>query len=234
MGERSFLGDVYEKFSAAADVLKLSDSDKKLLTTPDKVLSANVKVKKDDSSLGIFTAYRVQHNNFRGPYKGGIRYYPSMSFKEAMSLAMLMSYKCALVEIPVGGGKGGMEVDPKSLSKKELERLSRAYIRAFVHDFGPDKDVPAPDVYTNEVIMDWMEDEYSRLAGKTPAVITGKSIQNGGIPGRDNATAMGAYYVIKKVFDDKPGNKPVKVAIQGLGTQDIIWPKYWSRTRILW
>lgn len=217
MSEKSFLGDVTDKFNAAAEVLKLSDSDRKLLTTPDKVLSANVKVKKDDGSLGIFTAYRVQHNNFRGPYKGGIRYYPTLSFKEAMSLAMLMSYKCALVDIPFGGGKGGIEVDPKSLSKKELERISRAYIRAFVHDFGPDKDVPAPDVYTNEIIMDWMEDEYSRLAGKTPAVITGKSVKNGGIPGRDNATAMGAYYVIKKVFDDKPGNKPVKVAIQGFG-----------------
>lgn len=199
-------------------MLKLSDSDRKLLNTPDKVLSANVKLKKDDGILGIFTAYRVQHNRFRGPYKGGIRYYPSMSFKEAMSLAMLMSYKCALVDIPFGGGKGGIEVDPKSLSKKDLERLSRAYIRAFVHDFGPDRDVPAPDIYTNEIIMDWMEDEYSHLMGKTPAIITGKSIDNGGIPGRDNATAMGAYYVIKRVFDNKQQKEPVKVAIQGFGS----------------
>ncbi|MFO7966429.1 MAG: Glu/Leu/Phe/Val dehydrogenase [Archaeoglobaceae archaeon] len=218
MDEKSFLGDVYDKFNVAADVLKLSDSDRKLLTTPDKVLSANVKVKRDEGGLGILTAYRVQHNNFKGPYKGGIRYYPTLSFKEAMSLAMLMTFKCALVDIPFGGGKGGIELDPKSLSKGELEKVSRAYIRAFVHDFGPDKDVPAPDVYTNEIIMDWMEDEYSHLMGNiTPAVITGKSVDNGGIPGRDNATAMGAYYVIKRVFDSEPQKKPVRVAIQGFG-----------------
>ncbi len=218
MGEKSFLGDVYDKFNVAAGVLKLSDPDIKLLTTPDKVLSANVKLKRDDGGLGIFTAYRVQHNNFRGPYKGGIRYYPTLSFKEAMSLAMLMSYKCALVDIPFGGGKGGIELDPKSLSKQELERVSRAYIRAFAHDFGPDRDVPAPDVYTNEIIMDWMEDEYSRLSGQnTHAVVTGKSIGNGGIPGRDNATAMGAYYVIKRVFNNRQQKEPLKVAIQGFG-----------------
>lgn len=172
----------------------------------------------DDNLIRIFPAYRVQHNNSRGPYKGGIRYYPELSLTEIKSLAMLMSFKCALLELPFGGGKGGIEVNPKVLSRRELEELSRAYIRAFHCDIGPDRDIPAPDVYTNETIMDWMENEYSKIAGReTPAAITGKSVQNNGIPGRVDATARGAYYIIRRLINHIDSDGRLRVAIQGFG-----------------
>jgi glutamate dehydrogenase/leucine dehydrogenase len=218
MKKRTFYENVYEHFNVAANVLKLSDTEKEILSTPDKILSANLKLKMDDNLIRIFPAYRVQHNNSRGPYKGGIRYYPELSLTEIKSLAMLMSFKCALLELPFGGGKGGIEVNPKVLSRRELEELSRAYIRAFHCDIGPDRDIPAPDVYTNETIMDWMENEYSKIAGReTPAAITGKSVQNNGIPGRVDATARGAYYIIRRLINHIDSDGRLRVAIQGFG-----------------
>ncbi|MBN2331345.1 MAG: Glu/Leu/Phe/Val dehydrogenase [Candidatus Aenigmarchaeota archaeon] len=215
----TFLENIMSQFNAAADVLQLSDSDMEMLTTPNKVITANLVIKMDDGSFRMFPAFRVQHNNVRGPYKGGLRYHPDVDLEEAKSLAMLMSYKCAVADIPFGGGKGGIEVNPKALSSRELEALSRAFIRAMQCDLGPEKDVPAPDVYTNETIMDWMEDEYSRLAGReTPAVITGKSVKNHGSLGRDDATAKGAYFIIKKAVKalGMEGRK-LTVAVQGFG-----------------
>ncbi len=215
----TFFDNVLQQFSAAADVLKLTDIEREMLTTPNKIITANLIIKMDDGGVRMFPAFRVQHNNMRGPYKGGLRYHQDVDMGEAKSLAMLMSYKCAVADIPFGGGKGGIEVNPKALSLSELERLSRAFIRAMACDLGPEKDVPAPDVYTNAMIMDWMEDEYSKAVGKkTPAVITGKSIENGGSLGRDDATAKGGYYVIKKAMKalGMEGRK-LTVAVQGFG-----------------
>jgi len=218
--KRTFFENVYEQFSAAAEILKLPGMDREILTTPNKVITANLVIRMDDGDVRIFQAYRVQHNNARGPYKGGVRYHPDVNLEEAKSLAMLMSYKCAVVDIPFGGSKGGVAVNPKMLSKRELEQVSRAFVRAFYCDMGPRKDIPAPDVYTNETVMDWMEDEYSRIAGKeTPAVITGKSVLNHGSLGRDDATAMGAYYIIKKAVKALGlEGKKLTVAVQGFGS----------------
>jgi len=221
MREKSTFNNILDKFNYAANFLGLKESETELMTTPHKISTAFLEIKLDDGSTRLFPSYRVHHDNSRGPYKGGIRYYPTLSPQEMKFLALLMSLKCALIDIPFGGGKGGVEVNPKTLSRGELERLSRAYIRAFFDDIGPEKDVPAPDIYTNETIMDWMEDEYSKLMGmKTPSVITGKSVSNKGIPGRDDATARGAYYILKKLIKTSKWIKeeyPLKVAIQGFG-----------------
>ncbi len=217
--EKSFFENVIENFNNAAELLGLDRDTKDVLVAPNRILSANLKIRMDNGKIRPFHAYRVQHNNILGPYKGGIRFHPKVDPDEAKSLAMLMTFKCAALGLPLGGGKGGIEVNPKELSEKELEKLSRAYIRAFAQNLGPEEDVPAPDVYTNSTIMDWMESEYSKIKGKkTPAVITGKSIKNKGSEGREDATARGAYYIIKKAVE-KSGleKRPLTVAIQGFG-----------------
>lgn len=204
---------------AAIKVLKLDDSVKQVLTTPSKVITKNLEVAMDDGTMKEFEAYRVQFNNARGPFKGGIRYHLEANLDEVKTLALLMAIKCAVVDIPMGGGKGGVKVDPKQLSLTELEKLSRAWIRAFKDDIGPDKDVPAPDVYTNAQIMDWMVDEYSKLVGqKIPAVITGKSVANGGSLGRDTATAQGGLFVLEQAVA-KQGltGQELSLVVQGFG-----------------
>jgi glutamate dehydrogenase (NADP+) len=186
---------------------------------PKEILEVAVPVRMDDGSLEIFKGFRVHYNDVLGPTKGGIRYHPDVSLDEVKSLAFWMTFKCAVVGIPFGGAKGGIIVDPKKLSKKELERLSRGYIRGIYDFIGPDLDIPAPDVYTNEMIMGWMTDEYSKIARKlTPAVITGKPVNLGGSLGRDDATARGAYYVINEYVKKlKLEPKKLKVAVQGFG-----------------
>jgi len=159
----------------------------------------------------------VQFNNARGPYKGGIRYHPEVSEDEVKSLAFWMTVKTAVTDLPLGGGKGGVTVDPKKLSKKELEELSRAYVQAFYKYLGPDTDVPAPDVYTTPEIMGWMLDEFEKLTGKkAPAFITGKPLELGGSKVRDIATALGGVYVLEEAVK-KVGLKDKTVAIQGFG-----------------
>ena len=150
----------------AAKLLELDDETTKKLISPQNVLSKEIDVEMDDKTVKQFDAYRVQFNNALGPFKGGIRFHPQADLDEVKILALLMAIKCAIVDIPMGGAKGGVNVDPKKLSHKELENLSRAWIRAFKNDIGPDKDIPAPDVYTNAQIMEWMMDEYSKLVGK--------------------------------------------------------------------
>src|SRR3989339_471706 len=150
----------------AAVVLKLNQTVLNKLTKPQKVLVKKISVKLDNGRKKFFEAYRVQFNNARGPFKGGIRFHPRANLDEVKTLALLMSIKCAVVNIPMGGGKGGVKVNPKNLSLAELEKLSRAWVGAFKNHLGPKKDVPAPDVYTNPQIMFWMMDEYSKLAGK--------------------------------------------------------------------
>ncbi len=208
-----------KQFKKAADFLGLSESVVKKLTTPDNILTKNISVKMDNGKEKEFEAYRVQFNNIRGPYKGGIRYHPQADLDEVKTLAMLMAIKCAVVDIPMGGGKGGIKVNPKELSERELEKLSRAWVRAFKDDIGPNKDVPAPDVYTNPLIMSWMMDEYSKLVGKpTPAVITGKPLDKGGSEGRDTSTGQGGFYVLEEAV--KKINATIndaKVVVQGFG-----------------
>ena len=189
------------------------------LKHPKQILEVAVPVRMDDGTLQIFTGFRVRHNDARGPAKGGIRYHPQVTREEVMALALWMTLKCALVGIPYGGGKGGIAVDPKTLSKLELERLSRSYIKKIAAAIGPDIDIPAPDVYTNAMIMGWMMDEYSSIVGHhAPAVITGKPIALGGSLGREDATGRGAYYCIKELERRQGWDPKTKtVAIQGFG-----------------
>jgi glutamate dehydrogenase/leucine dehydrogenase len=165
-----------------------------------------------------YHAFRVQHSNKRGPYKGGIRFHPQVDYDEVRALATLMSFKTAVAGIPMGGGKGGVAVDPKQLSKEALEELSRKYVRGLQDHIGPDKDVPAPDVNTNAQIIDWMTDEYEILSGdKTKASFTGKSINNGGSLGRDAATGRGGVIVLREILNKSSISGPVTYALQGWG-----------------
>jgi len=206
----------------ASQAARLINLDKKLikrLITPQRVVSKKVIIKLDSGGNKTFSAYRVQFNNARGPYKGGIRFHPQVNLDEIKTLAFLMAIKCAVVGIPMGGAKGGVQLNPKELSFNELERLSRAWVRAFKNYLGPHQDVPAPDVYTNPQIMSWMADEYSRLVGKkTLAAFTGKPLTEGGSEGRELATGQGGIYILNEAVK-KLGLKPkgVTMAVQGFG-----------------
>jgi glutamate dehydrogenase (NADP+) len=173
----------------------------------------------DDGSSEYFQAYRCRYNNVLGPTKGGIRFHPDVSIEEVQALAFWMTIKCAVANLPFGGGKGGVVVDPKALSRLELERLSRAYVRAMSDFIGPDTDIPAPDVYTNERVMGWMADEYEQIhRAKAPDVITGKPVSLGGSYGRDEATGRGAYLVIRSLAKAKSLDpSEIRVAMQGFG-----------------
>ena len=186
---------------------------------PISALEVSVPVRMDDGSLKVFKGYRVRHDDSRGPTKGGIRFHPDVSIDEVKALAFWMACKCAVVGIPYGGGKGGVCVDPKELSRLELERLSRGYIRLVANFIGPEVDIPAPDVYTNATIMGWMMSEYANIKREaSPAVITGKPISLGGSLGRDDATSRGGYYCIKELEKKESWKSSDKrVAIQGFG-----------------
>jgi glutamate dehydrogenase/leucine dehydrogenase len=165
-----------------------------------------------------YHAYRVQHSNKRGPYKGGIRFHPQVDYDEVRALATLMSFKTAVAGIPMGGGKGGVSVDPKQMDDKSLEELSRKYVQGLKDHIGPDKDVPAPDVNTSAQTMDWMVDEYQKQTGdKTKASFTGKSVKNGGSRGRDAATGRGGVIVLREILNKSSISGPVTYAIQGWG-----------------
>ena len=164
------------------------------------ILKAALPVRMDDGSTRHFTGYRCRYNSTLGPTKGGVRFHPDVNMAEVQALALWMTIKCAVVGLPYGGGKGGVVVDPKALSPMELERLSRAYMRAMADVIGPHTDIPAPDVYTNARIMGWMMDEYEAIKRtKSPAVITGKPVRLGGSLGRDDATGRGAYLCIAEL-----------------------------------
>jgi len=189
------------------------------LMRAEAVMTASLPVRMDDGSTQYFTGYRCHYNDVLGPTKGGIRFHPQVTRPEIQALALWMTIKCAIVGLPYGGAKGGVEVDPKGLSPMELERLSRAYVRAMADFIGPDIDIPAPDVYTNARIMGWMMDEYETIKRqRAPAVITGKPISLGGSLGRDEATGRGAYLCIREMAD-RLGWVPseIRVAIQGFG-----------------
>src|ERR1700722_6392905 len=207
------------RLDKAAKYAEIDSEAIEKLKHPKACLEVSIPVRMDDGSLKIFTGYRVHHNDVRGPTKGGIRFHPEVTLDEVKSLAFWMTIKCAVVGIPFGGGKGGVIVDPKKLSRMELERLSRGYIQQVSSFIGPDTDIPAPDVYTNAMIMGWMMDEYSKIVRKlSPAVITGKPIPLGGSQGREDATARGGYYCIKQL--EKKHNwipSQTRVAVQGFG-----------------
>lgn len=191
------------------------------LLLPNRVIEVKVNIP-NKTGERVFIGYRSQHNNSRGPYKGGIRFHPQVSREEVLALSTLMSIKCAVAGIPFGGSKGGIIVDPKELSKKELEQLSRSYVRALFPVIGPHIDVPAPDVNTNPLIMQWMTDEYGKLAGKaSPAAFTGKPVDKGGSLGRTEATGRGGVIVLKKLLSYISTNTPISsiptVAVQGFG-----------------
>lgn len=207
------------QLAKSASFLHLSPLLLARLVQPDRTISVSLPMQMDNGLITTFEGYRVQHNNLLGPYKGGLRYHPNVSMDEVRALAFWMSMKCAVVDIPFGGGKGGITVDPKKLSEKELERLSRLFIQRLGTAIGPTIDVPAPDVNTNPTIMSWMVDEYSKLVGrKTPAVITGKPIDKGGSQGRTEATGLGGSYVLLQTLKYLKRNpKNMTVAIQGFG-----------------
>ncbi|MCP5517971.1 MAG: Glu/Leu/Phe/Val dehydrogenase [Verrucomicrobiales bacterium] len=189
------------------------------LKFPKQVLQVSIPVRMDDGSLRIFTGYRVRHDDTLGPTKGGIRYHPGVHLSEVQALAFWMTCKCAVAGLPFGGGKGGVIVDPKELSRMELERLTRAFVAQIADFIGPETDVPAPDVYTNAMIMGWMMDEYSKIHRvHSPSVITGKPVPLGGSLGREDATGRGAYLCVKEL-ERRRGWQPaeVRVAVQGFG-----------------
>lgn len=189
------------------------------LSEPDRIITVSLPLKLDNGEIRTYEGYRVQHNNILGPYKGGLRYHPHVSMDEVRALAFWMSMKCSVVDIPMGGGKGGITVNPKELSENELKRLSKLFANRLTTTIGPTVDVPAPDVNTNSKIMSWMVDEYSRVVGKpTPAVITGKPINKGGSQGRTEATGLGGSYVLLQTLKKlKKNPKNMTVAVQGFG-----------------
>jgi len=211
--------DAIRRLDSAATYAEIDGEALEKLSHPKSILQVSIPVRMDDGSLRVFQGYRVRYDDTRGPTKGGIRFHPNVNLSEVKALAFWMTCKCAVVGIPFGGGKGGVVVDPKQLSRMELERLSRGFIEQVADFIGPETDIPAPDVYTNPMIMGWMMDEYSKIhRRRTPAMITGKPIPLGGSLGRDDATGRGAYYCIKeleKLKDWQPAD--IRVAVQGFG-----------------
>ncbi len=212
----------------AAKIGKFDEAFIARISAPDRDIRINIPVKMDDGSTKIFEGYRVQHNNTRGPYKGGIRYHENTEINEVKALAFWMTLKCAVAGIPMGGGKGGITLDPSKLSKGELERLSRGWVRKLSDVLGPHKDVPAPDVNTTPEIMDWIADEFGKITGdKTGAVITGKTIKNGGSEGRGTSTAQGGFYAFEASKNQLGLPEKCRVVIQGFGNAGSNAAKIW-------
>ena len=202
----------------AAQYTDLSKSFIDELSTPERIITINFPLKKDSGKVEMMTGYRVQYNNLLGPYKGGLRFHPDVDMDEVSALGFWMMIKNAICNVPFGGGKGGIVVDPKNLSEKELESLSREFAKKLALNIGPNVDVPAPDVNTNSKIMDWIESEYSKIVGyEAKAVITGKSIGNGGSIGREEATGLGGFFILEELVKKLNLKRPLTVAIQGFG-----------------
>ncbi|MEX2721067.1 MAG: Glu/Leu/Phe/Val dehydrogenase [Candidatus Wukongarchaeota archaeon] len=208
-----------EELRIAAEVMDLNSNIHESLKYPKRALLVSVQVLMDDGSVKIFRGYRVQHSDARGPYKGGIRYHPDVTLDEVKALAMWMTWKCAVLDVPLGGAKGGVACNPKKLSMGELERLTRRYTTMILDFIGPYRDVPAPDVYTNPQVMAWVLDTYSQIQGYlVPGVITGKPLSVGGSEGRNEATSRGlTYAVIEAIKHLNMNLKDMTVAVQGYG-----------------
>jgi len=209
---------VLHNFDIAAAKLQLSDELKQLIKTPDRELRVELPIIMDNGKLNTLIGYRVQHNNARGPNKGGIRYHPDVDLDEVRALSSLMTWKTAIVDIPFGGAKGGIAVDPRQLSTGELERLTRVFTQKIDCIIGPSEDIPAPDVNTNAQVMSWMMDQYSRRHGHSPAVVTGKPVELGGSAGREEATGRGVCIALREASKAlKFDIKKTAIAVQGFG-----------------
>jgi glutamate dehydrogenase (NAD(P)+) len=205
-------------FDQAASLMDLTDNMRTLMITPDRELRVEITIEMDSGQIGNFIGYRVQHDNARGPFKGGLRYHPHVDQDEARSLASLMTWKTAVVDLPFGGGKGGVNCDPRKLSRGELERLTRKFVQQ-IHDFiGPDKDIPAPDVGTDAQVMAWIMNEYSKYHGFHPACVTGKPVEFHGSAGRDAATGYGVSLMAREILRTRKQTiAGTTFAIQGYG-----------------
>ena len=205
-------------FNKASDVLDLSDDIREILITPRRVVKVEIVTEDDEGELLHYVGFRTQHNNARGPYKGGLRFHPSMDEDHASALANLMTWKTAIAGVPFGGAKGGVACDPHTLSKTELNRVTRTYVERNKEIIGPTLDIPAPDVNTNAEVMGWIMDEYSRDYGFSPGVVTGKPLDLFGSLGRDEATGRGVMYAAREALKDQGKSlADVTVAIQGFG-----------------
>ena len=210
--------NVLKVVSEAANILGYTDSDIEALKYPERELKVAIPVRMDDGSTKVFEGYRIQHSTSRGPAKGGIRFHPDVNLDEVKALAAWMTFKCAVVNIPYGGGKGGVVCDPNKLSEDEIRAITRRFTAAIAPLIGPEQDIPAPDVGTNAAVMGWMMDTYSMLKGHcVHGVVTGKPIELGGALGRSEATGRGVMFTTKNVLkklDIEPKN--TTVAIQGM------------------
>ncbi|MCA9371247.1 MAG: Glu/Leu/Phe/Val dehydrogenase, partial [Candidatus Peregrinibacteria bacterium] len=208
--------------------LDLEDGSNELFNEPQYIHKNDITITRDDGSTQAYHAFRVQFNNARGPFKGGIRFHQDADEDEVKALAALMAIKTAVVNIPFGGAKGGVQVNPKELTKAEVQRIAREYVKTFQDHLGPDIDCPAPDVNTNPGIMAWMRDEYEQLTHTySPAMITGKPLEFGGSLGRDTATARGGFFILQEMVDRlalEP--RELKVALQGFGNAGAHMAKY--------
>ena len=220
-------------FNRAADQMDLTENMRRLLVIPKREVQVQIAVEMDDGELATFIGYRVQHNNSRGPMKGGLRYHPQVDLDEVRALAALMTWKTAVVNIPYGGAKGGIAIDPSRLSLREVERITRKFIDD-IHDIiGPDSDIPAPDMGTDAEVMAWIMNQYAKYHGFSPACVTGKPVEMFGLPGREEATGRGVGILVLKLLG-RLGRKPdlTRVAIQGFGNVGSHTAKFLSRSRL--
>jgi glutamate dehydrogenase (NAD(P)+) len=216
--EQSAIDAVNQYFTEAARVIDLDDDLYGVLTTSYRELAVQVPVRLDDGELMVARGYRVQHNGARGPYKGGVRFHPRADLDEVRALASLMTWKTALMELPFGGAKGGIAVDPTGMTTDELQRMTRRFTQSIHHVLGVYRDIPAPDLSTNAQVMAWMMDAYSSVHGYSPAIVTGKPLDFGGAPGRDSATGRGVVYVLGACCPHRGVELPgQRVAVQGFG-----------------
>ena len=216
--EQSIFDEVNLFFDDSADRLDLNDGLREMLRRPWRELLVQVPVRMDDGQVQVFSGSRVQHNAARGPYKGGVRYHPEADLEEVRALDSLMTWKTALVDLPYGGAKGGIQVDPGQLSTSEFNRMTRRYTQNIEHLIGPNRDIPAPDMGTNAQTMAWMMDTYGQLHGHTPAIVTGKPVEMGGSLGCESATGRGVAYLLQEVAVDLGLNtNGAKIVVQGFG-----------------
>lgn len=210
--------EAQEQLRRALAVFPVGEELRARLARAEREVTVSIPLRRDDGSLRIFEGYRVQYSSLRGPYKGGVRFHSQTDINEVRALAFWMTMKCALAGLPMGGGKGGITVDPRELSAPELERLARGWVRAFYALLGPDQDIPAPDVNTTPEIMCWMSEEYAKLTGDTRnATFTGKALVCGGSEGRGAATSAGGFYVFEALRPHMKLPEHVAVAVQGMG-----------------
>lgn len=218
------LEDAMRQLNAAFEYAKINPETQLRLQRPQRTLQVSIPMRHDDGTLQMYQAFRCQYDQTLGPTKGGIRYHPDVDADHVEALGFWMTFKCAAAKVPFGGAKGGVAIDPNKLSHRELERISKAYISAFADFIGPDEDIPAPDLGTNERVMGWMYSEYRRIKGGNPrGILTGKPVALGGIPGRITATGYGGYYCLEALMSGYldqiklPVKEDLRIAIQGFG-----------------